>query len=344
MADKKITKEFDSKLSKNERLEAAIDRISKEIGNGSIMRMGDSTEENIETIPTGCLTLDMALGVGGIPRGRIVEIYGHESSGKTTVALHIAAETQKLGGTVAYVDAEHALDPGYAEALGVNINDLYISQPSSGEQALDIVEILVKSGAVDLIVVDSVAALTPQAEIDGNMGDGHIGLLARLMSQALRKLTAATSASKTTIIFINQVRDKIGNPYGPSEVTTGGNALKFYSSVRMCVRRADAIKEGGDQIGNRTRVQIVKNKVAPPFRTAEFDIYYGKGISKWGCVLDLACEHEIIKKSGSWFSYNDIKLGQGKEKVLAFLETNEDVREEIYSRLLEIVNNKSKMV
>ena len=326
MAEKKITKEFDSKLPKNERLEAAIERISKEIGSGSIMRMGDNTEENIETIPTGCLTLDMALGVGGIPRGRIVEIYGHESSGKTTVALHIAAETQKLGGTVAYVDAEHALDPGYAEALGVNINDLYISQPSSG----------------DLIVVDSVAALTPQAEIDGNMGDGHIGLLARLMSQALRKLTAATSASKTTIIFINQVRDKIGNPYGPSEVTTGGNALKFYSSVRMCVRRADAIKEGGDQIGNRTRVQIVKNKVAPPFRTAEFDIYYGKGISKWGCVLDLACDHEIIKKSGSWFSYNDIKLGQGKEKVLAFLETNEDVREEIYSKLLEIVNNKSK--
>lgn len=338
MAEKKISKEFDLKLPKNERLVAAIERISKDIGDGSIMRMGDTLDEKIEAISTGCLPLDIALGVGGIPKGRIIEIYGHESSGKTTVALHIAAEVQQEGGTVAYIDAEHALDPTYAEALGVNINDLYISQPSSGEQALDIVEILVKSGGVDLIVVDSVAALTPQAEIDGNMGDGHIGLLARLMSQALRKLTASASASKTTIVFINQVRDKIGNPYGPSEVTTGGNALKFYSSVRMCVRKGEAIKDAGDQIGNRTKVQVVKNKVAPPFKTAEFDIYYGKGISKQGCILDMAAERGIVKKSGSWFSYNDIKLGQGKEKTMAFLESNTEVMNDINKELLDSLN------
>ena len=280
-------------------------------------------------IPTGCLVLDIALGIGGIPRGRVIEIYGPESSGKTTVSLHIIAETQKLGGTAAFIDAEHALDPSYAEKLGVNLDDLLVSQPDNGEQALNICEMLVKSGSVDIVVVDSVAALTPKAEIDGEMGDAHVGLQARMMSQALRKLTGVINKSNTTVIFINQLREKVGVMFGSPETTTGGKALKFYASIRLDVRKKDTIKDGANIIGNRTVVKVVKNKLAPPFKTAEFDIIYGKGISQSGCLVDLALNADIIQKSGSWFSYNDEKIGQGKENVKAYFEEHKDLYEEV---------------
>ena len=311
--------------TKKRQLEQAILQIEKQFGKGSIMKLSDGASNQVEAIPTGCLTLDYALGIGGLPRGRIIEIYGPESSGKTTVALHVLAEAQKLGGAAAFIDAEHALDPSYAEKLGVNINELYISQPDTGEQALDICETLVRSGAVDIVVVDSVAALTPKAEIEGEMGDNFIGTQARLMSQALRKLTAITNKSKSCVIFINQLRDKIGVLYGSPETTTGGKALKFYSSVRLDIRKVDAIKDGSEIIGNRTRVKVVKNKMAPPFKTAEFDILYGKGINREGCVIDMAIEADLVQKSGSWYSYNGEKIGQGKDNVRLFLQANPDI-------------------
>lgn len=316
-------------------LQLALAKIEKDFGKGAVMRLGETEIPKVEAISTGCLTLDVALGIGGIPKGRIIEIYGPESSGKTTVALHCVAEVQKIGGTAAYVDAEHALDPSYASKLGVNLDDLYISQPDSGEQALEIVETLVRSGAIDIIVVDSVAALTPQAELDGDMGDSHVGMQARLMSQALRKITAATSKSKCTIIFINQLREKIGVMYGNPETTTGGKALKFYASVRIEVRKSDAIKDGNDIIGNHVKAKVVKNKVAPPFKVAEFDIMYGTGISNMGCVLDLAIENGFIQKSGSWFSYNDEKIGQGRDKAMEFLKAHPEVFEEVDAKIRE---------
>ena len=325
-----------SDAEKKKALESAIAHITKTYGTGAIMRLGESkTNLNVEAIPTGSMMLDMALGIGGVPRGRIVELYGPESSGKTTVALHIIAEAQKMGGEVAFIDVEHALDPLYAEALGVNIDNLLVSQPDSGEQALEIAEALVRSGAIDVLVVDSVAALTTRAEIDGDRGDSHVGQLARLMSQAMRKLTAVISKSKCVAIFINQVREKIGVLYGNPETTPGGRALKFYASVRMEVRRGEAIKEGGSPIGNRTKVKISKNKVAPPFRECEFDILYGTGISRTGEIVDVATELGIIKKSGSWFSYGDQKLGQGRENVKNILGENEELRKEIEAKIME---------
>lgn len=324
----------DKQPTKEQSLEAALAQIEKQFGKGSIMRLGDDNIQKVEAISTGCMTLDVALGIGGIPKGRIVEIYGPESSGKTTVALHCVAELQKAGGTAAFVDAEHALDPVYAGKLGVQLENLYVAQPDNGEQALDIVEMLVRSGAIDLIVVDSVAALTPQAEIDGDMGDSHVGLQARLMSQALRKLTAVSSKSKCTIIFINQLREKVGVMYGNPETTTGGKALKFYASVRIDVRKqSDPIKDGADIIGNHVKAKVVKNKVAPPFKVAEFDIMYGTGISNMGCVLDLAVANGIVQKGGSWFSYNDEKIGQGRERAMEFLKNNPDIFNEIDSQL-----------
>ena len=319
--------------AKKEALEQALAKIEKNYGKGAIMKLGDRVNAPVDVIPTGCLTLDIALGIGGIPRGRIIEIYGPESSGKTTVSLHIVAEAQKLGGTAAFIDAEHALDPSYAQKLGVNTDELYISQPDDGEQALNICEMLVRSGSVDIVVVDSVAALTPKAEIDGEMGDNHVGLQARMMSQALRKLTGAISKSNTTVIFINQLREKVGVMFGSPETTTGGKALKFFSSIRLDVRKKDSIKDGADVVGNRTVVKVVKNKLAPPFKTATFDIVYGKGISQSGCVVDLALEADIIKKSGSWFSYNDEKIAQGKENVKTYLENNAEVYEEILNKV-----------
>ncbi len=317
------------KLDKKKELESVIAQIEKQYGKGAIIRLGESAKITTDVIPTGCVTLDIALGTGGVPRGRIIEIYGPESSGKTTVSLHIIASLQKMGGTAAFIDAEHALDPVYASNLGVNINDLYVSQPDNGEQALDITESLVRSNSVDLIVVDSVAALTPKAEIDGEMGDSHMGLQARLMSQALRKLAGITNKSNTCVIFINQLREKVGLVFGNPETTPGGKALKFYSSVRMDVRRTDAIKSGAEVVGNRTKVKIVKNKLAPPFRVAEFDILFGKGISKTGCLLDLAVESGIMSKSGAWFSYNDEKVAQGRERALEYLESNPEICEQI---------------
>lgn len=322
---------------KNDALDQALLQIEKQYGKGSIMKLGDNIEQKIDVISTGCLTLDIALGIGGVPRGRIIEIYGPESSGKTTVSLHIIAQAQKEGGVAAFIDAEHALDPSYAEKLGVNIKDLYVSQPDNGEQALNICDTLVRSGAVDIVVIDSVAALTPKAEIDGEMGDNHVGLQARMMSQALRKLTGIINKSNTTVIFINQLREKVGVMFGSPETTTGGKALKFYSSVRLDVRKVDAIKEGADIIGNRTRVKVVKNKMAPPFKTAEFDIIYGKGISAVGCIVDLATDLGIIKKSGSWFSYNDEKIAQGKENVKEALLKNQELYNEIEKLILEQV-------
>lgn len=311
-------------------LNQAIMQIEKDYGKGSIMKLGDAADMmNIDVISTGCLTLDIALGCGGVPRGRIVEIYGPESSGKTTIALHIIAEAQKNNGVVAFIDAEHALDPTYAEKLGVNLDNLYISQPDTGEQALDITEQLVRSAAVDVVVIDSVAALTPKAEIDGEMGDSHMGLQARLMSQALRKLTAIVNKTNTCIIFINQLRDKVGVMFGSPETTTGGKALKFYASMRLDVRRVDQVKDGSVAVGNRTKVKVVKNKLAPPFRTAEFDIVFGQGISQAGCVLDLAVENGIIEKSGSWFSYNEGKIAQGKENAKAYLLANPEIMAEV---------------
>lgn len=328
-------KSNDKQPTKAQSLEAALAQIEKQFGKGAIMRFGDDNIQKVEAISTGCLTLDVALGIGGIPKGRIVEIYGPESSGKTTVALHCIAELQKAGGTAAFVDAEHALDPVYAGKLGVQLENLYIAQPDNGEQALDIVEMLVRSGAIDLIVVDSVAALTPQAEIDGDMGDSHVGLQARLMSQALRKLTAVSSKSKCTIIFINQLREKVGVMYGNPETTTGGKALKFYASVRIDVRKSDALKDGGDIVGNHVKAKVVKNKVAPPFKVAEFDIMYGSGISNMGCVLDLAVANGIVQKGGSWFSYNDEKIGQGRDKAIEFLKTYPEIFAEIDAKIRE---------
>ena len=309
--------------NKRKALEQVLSQIEKQYGKGAIMKLGeDSQDMNIEIIPTGCLALDVALGVGGVPRGRIIEIYGPESSGKTTVALHIIAQTQKLGGIAAFIDAEHALDPTYAANLGVDLDNLYVSQPDTGEQALDITDSLVRSGAVDLIVIDSVAALTPKAEIEGDMGDSHVGLQARLMSQALRKLTAITNRSKTCVVFINQLREKVGVMFGNPETTPGGKALKFYSSVRLDIRKADALKDSEGVIGNRTKAKVVKNKLAPPFKTAEFDIIYGKGISQAGCLLEIGVEKGIIEKSGSWFSYQGEKFAQGKEKARDYVNSN----------------------
>ncbi len=311
-------------------LNSTVAMIEKQYGKGAIMKLGDATvNTDLEVIPTGCLSLDLALGVGGVPRGRIMEIYGPESSGKTTVALHIIAEAQKRGGIAAFIDAEHALDAVYAANLGVNIDELYISQPDTGEQALDICESLVRSSAVDVIVVDSVAALTPKAEIEGDMGDTHVGLLARLMSQALRKLTAITSRSKTCVIFINQLREKVGVMFGNPETTPGGKALKYFASLRLDIRKSDTLKDGDGIIGNRAKCKVVKNKVAPPFRVAEFDIIYGKGISQEGCLIDLGVEFGVLKKSGAWFSYKDDKVAQGREKMREYLVANPEVKDEI---------------
>ena len=314
-------------------LEAALGQIEKQFGKGSIMKLGDFQAMNVDAIPTGALSLDIALGIGGIPRGRIVEVYGPESSGKTTLALHMIAEAQKLGGEAAFIDAEHALDPVYAKHLGVDIDNLIVSQPDTGEQALEIAEALVRSGALDVIVIDSVAALVPKAEIDGDMGDAHVGLQARLMSQALRKLAGAISKSKSVIIFINQLREKVGVMFGNPETTAGGRALKYYASVRMDIRRIESIKQDGEVVGNRTRVKVVKNKVAPPFREAEFDIVYGKGISKEGNILDIAVNLDIVEKSGSWFSYNGERIGQGRENVKKYLADNPEIAKEIEEKI-----------
>ncbi|HXZ62003.1 MAG TPA: recombinase RecA [Acidimicrobiales bacterium] len=316
-------------------LDAALGQIEKQFGKGSVMRMGDNLGMNIEAIATGALSLDLALGIGGLPRGRIVEIYGPESSGKSTLAMHVVAEAQRNGGICAYVDAEHAMDPVYARAIGVNVDDLLISQPDTGEQALEIADMLIRSGALDVLVVDSVAALTPRAEIEGEMGDSHVGLQARLMSQALRKLTATLSKSSTIAVFINQLREKIGVMYGSPEVTPGGRALKFYSSVRLDIRRVEAIKDGAEVVGNRTRVKVVKNKCSAPFKQAEFDIMYGKGISREGSLLDVAVELGFVKKSGAWFTYEGEQLGQGRENVKTFLSENPQLMAEIDDRVRE---------
>lgn len=311
---------------KQKALDNALAQIQKQFGKGSVMKLGDTGDTmNIVTTPTGSLSLDIALGAGGIPKGRIIEVYGPESSGKTTIALHMIAEVQKLGGIAGFIDAEHALDPIYAAKLGVDIDNLYISQPDDGEQALEITETMVRSGAIDIVIIDSVAALVPKAEIEGDMGDSHMGLQARLMSQALRKLTGITNKSKATVIFINQLRDKVGVSFGSPETTTGGRALKFYASIRLDIRRVESLKQNNDFVGNRTRVKVAKNKVAPPFKTAEFDIMYGEGISREGDVLDLAAEINIANKSGAWYSYNDVRLGQGRENAKAFLKENKDV-------------------
>ncbi|KGK88523.1 Protein RecA [bioreactor metagenome] len=314
-------------------IEAAMGQIEKQFGKGSIMKLGEHSVLNLDSISTGCLGLDIALGIGGVPRGRIIEIYGPESSGKTTVALHIVAEAQKLGGSAAYVDAEHALDPSYAKKLGVDIDNLIVSQPDTGEQGLEITEALVRSNAIDVIVVDSVAALVPRAEIEGEMGDSHVGLQARLMSQALRKLAGSINKSKCVAIFINQLREKVGVMFGNPETTTGGRALKFYSSVRMDIRRIDSIKQGDEVVGNRTRVKLTKNKVAPPFKNAEFDIMYNEGISRTGDVLDIGVKEEIVQKSGAWFSYNDIRLGQGRENAKQFFKENPELLKEVETKI-----------
>lgn len=334
MAKKKDTIETPAPASnKQKALETCMAQIERAYGKGSIMRLGENTDITVESIPTGSLTLDMALGIGGVPKGRIIEIYGPESSGKTTLALHIVAEAQKLGGEVAFIDAEHALDPAYAKALGVDTDSMLISQPDNGEQGLEICEALVRSGAIDVVVVDSVAALTPRAEIEGDMGDAHVGLLARLMSQALRKLAGSIAKTNCIVIFINQLREKVGVMYGNPEVTTGGRALKFYSSVRIDVRRIESIKVGGQLVGNRTRAKIVKNKVAPPFREAEFEIVYGTGISKWSELVDLAVKLDIIQKSGSWFSMGDTRIGQGKDAAKQYLMENPDVAEQVDAQI-----------
>ena len=322
-----------NKSAKQKALETAIEQIEKTYGKGSIMKLSDTNIDHVEVISTGCISIDMALGIGGLPRGRIVEIYGPESSGKTTLSLHVIAEAQKAGGNVAFIDAEHALDPVYASHLGINISELYISQPDNGEQALEIADMLIRSGALDVIVIDSVAALVPKAEIEGEMGDSHVGLQARLMSQALRKMTGALAQAGTTAIFINQLREKIGVFFGNPETTTGGKALKFYSSVRMDIRRIQTIKNGDEAVGNRTKVKVVKNKMAPPFKTAEFDVLYGEGISKEGSVLDMALQVNVVKKSGSWFTYDGDQLGQGRENVRQFLKDNPELTEEIENKV-----------
>ena len=331
----------DKRISeKRKALESAMAQIDKQFGKGAVMKLGDNVHMNIDTISTGSLGLDMALGVGGLPRGRIIEIYGPESSGKTTVALHAIAEAQKNGGEAAFIDAEHALDPVYAKNLGVDIDNLIVSQPDTGEQALEIAEALVRSGAIDVIVIDSVAALVPKAEIDGEMGDSHVGLHARLMSQALRKLSGVINKSKTVAIFINQLREKVGVMYGNPEVTTGGRALKFYASIRMDIRRVEAIKSGSDVVGNRTRAKIVKNKVAPPFREAEFDIIYGEGISRVGNILDFAVSEDIIHKSGSFFYYGDQKLGQGRDNVKQYMKDNPNFTDEVEGKIRKLLEEK----
>ena len=336
MATKKTVYEAPSPASdKKKALQTALAQIDKNFGKGTVMRLGDRPEMNVEAIPTGSLALDAALGIGGVPKGRIIEIYGPESSGKTTLALHILAESQKRGGEVAFVDAEHALDPVYASALGVDIDNLLISQPDTGEQALEITDALVRSGAIDAVVVDSVAALVPKQEIEGEMGDTFVGLQARLMSQALRKLAGTIAKTNCVVIFINQLRMKIGVMYGNPETTTGGNALKFYSSVRLDVRRVESIKEGGNVIGNKTRVKVVKNKVAPPFREAYFDIMYGQGISNWSEMVDLAVQMDIIQKSGSWFSMGEERIGQGKDSVKTFLQSNPEIAEQVEAEVRE---------
>lgn len=320
-------------------LDAAIGQIERQFGKGAVMKLGDpSVQMNIETIPTGSLSLDIALGLGGIPKGRIVEIYGPESSGKTTVTLHMVAEVQKRGGIAGFIDAEHALDPVYARNIGVDVDNLYISQPDNGEQALEITETMVRSGAIDIVIVDSVAALVPKAEIDGDMGDSHVGLQARLMSQALRKLTGVISKSNCTVVFINQLREKVGVMFGNPETTTGGRALKFYSSVRLDVRRIEALKQGGEVIGNRTRVKVVKNKIAPPFKEAEFDIMFGEGISSVGDILDLGAENGIINKSGAWYAYNGNKIGQGRENAKQYLKDNPEICDEVERKVRELFN------
>ncbi|TME44713.1 MAG: recombinase RecA [Chloroflexi bacterium] len=330
---------------KDRALTAALTQIEKSYGKGAIMKLGEAAaQRDVAVIPTGALTLDIALGVGGIPRGRVVEIYGPESSGKTTLALHVIAQSQKQGGVAAFIDAEHALDPVYASRIGVKTEDLLISQPDTGEQALEIVDVLVRSGAVDVIVVDSVAALVPKAEIDGEMGDSHVALQARLMSQALRKLTGAISKSSTSVIFINQLREKVGIMFGNPEVTTGGRALKFYASIRLDIRKVDSIKNGLDVTGNRVKVKVVKNKVAPPFKSAEFDILYNEGISYWGSVLDASVEGTLVEKSGSWFSYNGQRLGQGREQTLAFLKANPKLGEELIARLKDRATEKDRAI
>ena len=321
---------------KQKALEAALGNIEKQFGKGSVMKLGDSSSHmQVEAVPTGCLSLDIALGVGGVPKGRIVEIYGPESSGKTTVALHMVAEVQKRGGIAGFIDAEHALDPAYAKNIGVDIDNLYISQPDNGEQALEITETMVRSGAIDIVIVDSVAALVPKAEIDGDMGDSHMGLQARLMSQALRKLTAVVSKTNCIVIFINQLREKLGVMFGNPETTTGGRALKFYSSIRMDVRRIESLKQAGEVVGNRTRVKVVKNKVAPPFKEAEFDIVFGKGISRVGDILDLAVKLDIIQKSGAWFAYNNAKIGQGRENAKLYIEEHPEMMAEVEHQVRE---------
>ena len=324
------------KEEKLKALDAALGQIEKQFGKGSVMKLGDKgAHMQIETTPTGCLSLDMALGLGGVPKGRIIEVYGPESSGKTTVALHMVAEVQKRGGIAGFIDAEHALDPVYAKNIGVDIDNLYISQPDNGEQALEITETMVRSGAVDIIIVDSVAALVPKAEIEGDMGDSHVGLQARLMSQALRKLTAVTSKSNCTVIFINQLREKIGVMFGNPETTTGGRALKFYSSIRLDVRRVETLKQGGEMVGNRTKIKVVKNKIAPPFKEAEFDIMFGEGISREGDILDLAVNTGVVNKSGAWYAYNGDKIGQGRENAKTYLRQNAAVCQEIEERVRE---------
>lgn len=333
----KDEKPLDAKEAKLKALQAALGKIEKDFGKGSIMKLGDEKVEKVDVIPTGSVGLDLALGVGGYPRGRIIEIYGPESSGKTTLAIHAIAEAQKLGGIAAIIDAEHAFDRFYAEALGVDVDNLFISQPDNGEQALEIADQLISSAAVDLVVIDSVAALTPKAEIEGTMGDNKVGLQARLMSQALRKLTSTISKTNTTCIFINQLREKIGISFGNPETTTGGNALKFYASVRIDIRKAAAIKDGDTQLGNLTRVKVVKNKVAPPFRKCEFDILYGQGISKLGEILDFAIEYDIIQKSGSWLSYEGAKIAQGRDKGIAILKDNPELAEEIEAKVRQVL-------
>ena len=334
----------EAKKAREDALKNAMKQIEKDYGKGSIMRLGDaSAKMNVEVIPTGILPLDIALGVGGVPRGGIIEIYGPESSGKTTVTLHMIAQAQKMGGIAAFIDAEHALDPIYAKKLGVDIDNLLVSQPDTGEQALEIAEALVRSGAIDIIVIDSVAALVPKAEIEGDMGDSHVGLLARLMSQAMRKLTGVLSKSRTTAIFINQIREKVGVMYGNPETTTGGRALKFYSSVRLDVRRVDSVKQGSEVVGNHTRVKVVKNKVAPPFRQCEFDIMYGEGVSRVSSLIDIAADLEIINKSGSWYSYNGNRLGQGKDTVKELLRNDPNLLAELEAKLAEAMKDEGVM-
>ena len=327
---------------KQKALNAAINNLEKQFGKGTVMKMDDSAKVEVDVISTGCIVLDQATGIGGVPRGRIIEVYGPESSGKTTLALHMIAEAQKLGGIAAFIDAEHALDPIYAEKLGVDLTNLYVSQPDNGEQALDVADELIKSGSIDIVVVDSVAALTPKAEIEGEMGESHVGLQARLMSQAMRKLTSTVKQTNTVVVFINQLREKVGVIYGNPEVTAGGKALKFYASMRFDVRKGEAIKNGAEVVGNRTKVKIVKNKLAAPFRTCEFDIIYGKGISKEGCILDLAVENELIEKTGSWFSYNGEKIGQGRDRVLKYVTLEHpEILEELDKALREKFGFKS---